>query len=153
MKIETLTNGGQVDVLFYDVLERYLREVSPNKKSWRKDNMWLGRIMSEPIGNLFISDIKRNDINDWIATRLNAGVKGSTVRRELTVLSNVFKLALERWNYIMKNPMLGVNIPKPEKPRNQRFTSNEISMLLEASGYANGLSRPRARVCGNVTCH
>ena len=108
--------------------------------------MWLHRMMDEPISNLFIADINRDDINAWIASRLSTGVKGSSVRRELSVLSNVFKFALERWNYIFKNPMIGVDIPKPEKPRNQRFTPAEIETLLELSGYHKGLSKPRARV-------
>ncbi len=145
-KIRTLAEGGKLDALFSDVLERYLKEVSITKKSYRKEMMWLHRMMDEPISNLFIADINRDDINAWIASRLSTGVKGSSVRRELSVLSNVFKFALERWNYIFKNPMIGVDVPKPEKPRNQRFTPAEIETLLELSGYHKGLSKPSARV-------
>lgn len=145
-RIDTLADGGIMDILFSDVIVRYQQEVSITKRTAQQEIKRLDRLLNDPIANRYISDITRDDINDWIEHKLSAGLLGSSVRRELTILSNIFKFSVERWNYLVKSPMIGVVLPKNEKPRSQRFTPEEIEQLVKASGYFNGLKKSRARV-------
>ncbi|MDH2998690.1 integrase, partial [Pasteurellaceae bacterium LFhippo2] len=147
-KIDAEDKGKRVDILFSDVIIRYQNEVSPHKKTGIPEIRRLNVVLDEPIANLYISDITKETINDWINARLDRGVKGSSVLRELTILSNIFTYALKKWDYITKNPMDGVDKPKGEKPRTQRYTDEEIKILVEKSGYLESLRKPRARIGG-----
>lgn len=148
-KIEENAKGGiKNDVLFSDAIIRYQKEVSPLKKTATEEIRRLNRVLSEPIANLYISDITKNDIHKWMDDRRATGAKESSVKRELTILSNIFKYSVERWDYIIKNPMLGVEQPSSIPPRNQRLTKEELDLLAEKSGYNESLKTPRSRCVG-----
>lgn len=145
-KIAILASGGQIETVFADVIRRYQKEVSVTKRTGKHEISRLERLLQEPIANLYVADIRREDVEAWIAERLNSGLQEASVRRELNILSNIFTMALTRWNYIVKNPMVGVALPKNSTPRTQRFSQAEIDLLIEHSGYLRDLKRPRARV-------
>ncbi|MDO4697702.1 MAG: site-specific integrase [Pasteurellaceae bacterium] len=149
-KVEMQHQNGLVDILFKDVIERYQREVSPLKKTGAKEVKLLNRFIDDPIANKFISDITREDVEHWITSQVMTGIKGSSVRRYTTVLSNIFTFALTKWDYITKNPMIGAMLPQNTKPRNQRFTIEEITTIATAMRYStdSDLKRVSARVGG-----
>lgn len=149
-RLEMLHKSGMVDILFRDVVDRYQKEVSPLKKTGAKEVQILNRFLADPIANRFISDITREDVDEWIASKVATGIKGSSVRRYTTILSNIFTYALTRWDYIQKNPMVGVSLPKNTKPRDQRFTADEIEQIVKATKYEDDLQLKRvaARVGG-----
>lgn len=145
---EKMSAGIRSDVLFSDVICRYQNEVSVNKKTAQKEIQRLNRMLNEPIADLYIADITKHDIQKWIDSRLLTGVKESSVKRELTVLSNIFRYALERWDYIIRSPMVGVEQPKNNTPRTQRYTDADLELLADKSGYNNNINTPRARCIG-----
>lgn len=148
-RLGILHKNGIVDILFKDVIERYQREVSPLKKTGAKEVQILNRFLDDPIANKFISDITREDVDDWIDSKVRTGIKGSSVRRYTTILSNIFTFALTKWDYITKNPMVGTTLPKNTKPRNQRFVADEIEAIVGALKYDGvALNRVSARVGG-----
>lgn len=147
-KIEIIVKGGAVAILFADVIRRYQQEVSPNKKTGMQEIRRLNRVLAENIANRYISDISKDDVQMWVNDRLATGVKPSSVKRELTILSHIFKLSVERWGYILKSPMIGVEQPESSKPRTQRYLQEEIDLLVEQSGFVCGLNSMRAKVVG-----
>lgn len=147
-RLERLHKEGVVDILFKDVIDRYQKEVSPLKKTGTKEIQILNRFIDDPIANKFISDITRDDIDEWISSKTATGIKGSSVRRYTTILSNIFTYAFTRWDYISKNPMVGTSLPKNTKPRDQRFTNEEIDRIVAALKFNEHLNTVSSRVGG-----
>ncbi|HDL4241807.1 TPA: site-specific integrase [Mannheimia haemolytica] len=145
-KIEIISKGGVVDILFAEALERYQNEVSINKRTWRREIGRINNILKEPIANRYVQDIKRDDIEDWIEARLKRGLKGSSVERDLSILSNVFTYCLKRWGYISENPMIGVIHPNKVPPRKQRYSQEDIDKILEVSKYREDIKRSNAQL-------
>lgn len=145
-RLEMLHKYGVTDILFKDVIDRYQKEVSPLKKTGYKEIQILNRFLEDPIANKFISDITRDDVTDWIESKVATGIKSSSVRRYTTILSNVFTYSLTRWDYITKNPMIGVALPKNTKPRDQRFTQDQIEKITTALRFDENLNTVTSRV-------
>ena len=143
-KIALQAEGLQPDTLFSDVVKRYLNEITPTKRGEKHEFNRLTRFLRHPITDKYISDVTRQDLELWIAERLRT-VKGESVRRELSTIGHIFKVALERWGYIQKSPMVGLRLPEGSKPRTQRFSQEDIDAILYVSSYADTLSTARAR--------
>jgi hypothetical protein len=102
-KIELQAKGLQPETLFSDVIKRYLNEITPTKRGEKHEFNRLTRFLRHPITDKYISDVTRQDLELWIKERLET-VKGESVRRELSTIGHIFKVALERWGYIQASP-------------------------------------------------
>ena len=68
------------------------------------------------------------------------------MRRELSTIGHIFKIALERWGYIQKKAQWSAyNYPKKGKPRTQRVTEEDINTIVAISGYVDTLKTAKAR--------
>ena len=143
-KLELQEQGLQPETVLADVVERYLREVTPTKRGIRHETLRLNKFARHPMCNKFIGDVTRKDFELWIAER-EKEVSGESIRRELSTIRNIFNVAVERWNYIEKNPMIGLVLPKGSEPRTQRYSDEEIERILFVSGYNDTLKTIRAR--------
>ena len=143
-KIELHAQGLQPDTLFSDVIKRYLSEITPTKRGEKHEFNRLNRFLHHPVTDKYISDVSRRDIEDWIAERLES-VKSESVRRELSTIGHIFKIAVERWGYIQKSPMVGIQLPEKGKPRTQRVTEEDINAIVAVSGYVDTLKTAKAR--------
>lgn len=143
-KLELIANGMQPETLFSDVIKRYLNEVTPTKRGEKHEFNRLTRFLSHPITDKYISDVTRQDLELWIKERLET-VKGESVRRELSTIGHIFKVAVERWGYIQNSPMVGLQQPQASKPRTQRFTQEDIDEIIKISGYNESLKTAKAR--------
>ena len=65
-------------------------------------------------------------------------VTGSTVNRELNLLSNVFAVAAKEWKWIAVSPTTDVRRPKESKPRDRLYTNDEIERICFALGFDLG---------------
>lgn len=143
-KLELMANGMQPETLFSDVIKRYLNEVTPTKRGEKHEFNRLTRFLRHPITDKYISDVTRQDLELWIKERLET-VKGESVRRELSTIGHIFKVAVERWGYIQNSPMVGLQQPQAGKPRTQRFTQEDIDEIIKVSGYNESLTTAKAR--------
>lgn len=143
-KLELIANGMQPETLFSDVIKRYLNEVTPTKRGEKHEFNRLTRFLRHPITDKYISDVTRQDLELWIKERLKT-VKGESVRRELSTIGHIFKVAVERWGYIQNSPMTGLQQPQASKPRTQRFTLEDIDEIIKISGYNESLKTAKAR--------
>lgn len=94
---------------FSRLMDRYLEEVSPSKRSWKSDH-----VNSKPLLRYF-EDRKIDAISaqgvykfqDWRKSQVSESKKrpisGATINREVSLLSDAFKKAI-RWGYVQSNP-------------------------------------------------
>ncbi len=118
-------------------LEKYAQEVSPNKKGGAWEVKRLTAFGREPWAGKLLQDLTAADLAKWRDHRLQ-GVTPGSVRRDLTVLRSVFKLAIREWQWIDASPLDGLTIPAENKPRTRRIGWREIRRQCRALGYRTG---------------
>lgn len=132
-------------VTFGQVAGRYLREVTPGKKSatdWETRRM--GYFMEFFGESTPILNITRKSIAKWRDHRLQT-VTGSTVNREANLLSNLFRKARLDWEYIQSNPMEGIDWPDEEDPRTVVWNWRQIRKVLRYCQSSHGI---KTQQCG-----
>lgn len=132
-------SGGlqhDTDYTLVDAMRRYAEHVSISKKGARWEQVRL-RSFERNMSFCFnrIADIKADSIARWRDKRLKT-VSGSTVRRELTLLSSVFNIAQKEWRWTTENPVHEIIRPKPSRSRSRRVSSEEITLILERLNHA-----------------
>ena len=120
----------------FDAFKRYSYEVSITKKGRRWEQIRLKRYMRENISDILLLNITAKDLEFWIEKELLRNKPGS-VRRDITLIFAVFKIALEKWKWIDKNPFEKIKIPKTGPPRDRRISNIEIALILENLKYSS----------------
>lgn len=132
-----LRTQGQTGVLAgktcAEAFDRYLREVSVTKRGQRWEVLRLNALKKSVVngkifGELALTDLTPEFIGKWRDMRLQT-VKGSTVNRDLNLLSNVLTMARREWRWIAHAPTKDVRRPKDPQPRDRRITSDEIERI------------------------
>lgn len=114
-----------------DALQRYEREVSIHKKSHRNERSRLS-ILARDLGNYTLTSLRSSDVAAYRDQRLTVA-SGSTVRRDLALLSHVYTIALKEWGMPVENPCMKIRKPKLNRDRERRISSGELAKLLEAA--------------------
>lgn len=78
-----------------DLIKRYLKEVTPTKKSQREETIRLNRLLQNPIATLSLSKLSVTDVSNWYQQRLQE-VSPSSANRERSTFSHVFTKA-KQW--------------------------------------------------------
>jgi integrase len=90
------------------------------------------------IDGVALQDIKISDITPAVLgawrDQLLKKVLGSSVNRDLNLLSHVFTTAAKEWKWIAKSPTTDVRRPKYPPPRERLYTQDEIDRLCLALG-------------------
>jgi len=81
-----------------DVLERYLNDVTPNKKGSRQEANRLRMWMRSELASYAIAGIEPSDIATWIAERNAEGKAPTTISNAVNLLSAVFGKARETFH-------------------------------------------------------
>lgn len=127
-------------VPFFALIRRYMREVTPSKKSHRREQMIFEKTMRlyPEFVSRKVTELSRYDIAQWRDARLKQ-VSGSSVNREWACLSAVMSHAMKYWALPIKtNPFTQVGRPPKGKARSQRITDDEIERIIDALGYKRG---------------
>ena len=111
------------------VLDRYEREVTVHKRSRLSEAAHLKQIRRHQIAQLPFTAIKAEDIARFRDDRLKT-VSNPTVRKELTLLGSIFKVAMQEWGYRRTaNPVSSVRKPPSGRARDRRLDANGFAML------------------------
>lgn len=118
------------------VFDRYAEERSDGKKGARWERVRLDRFKRDPVGDrtlgkIVISEITTADLVAWRDARLTQ-VKPASVKREMNLLKNVFKVAVKEWQLITSNPARDVTRPPEGKRRTRRVYDYEIEAISAA---------------------
>lgn len=122
-----------------EAFERYEREVSTHKRGHRWESLRLRAMGESDIGKAKFKDIRLTDltadlIGQWRDARLKE-VAGSTVNRDMNLLSHVLNTARKEWGWMAHSPTKDVRRPKNPAPRDRRISQEEIDRLCLAFGF------------------
>lgn len=125
------------------LLERYLAEVTPHKRSHETETQRLRKLQRHPMCGLTLSELQPHHLAAYRDERLQL-VKAGTIRRELGLLHHLFDVAMREWGLpMMANPLKKVSLPALHNARNRRLEAGEAEKLQEAlSGTRNPYIQP-----------
>lgn len=117
-----------------DAFERYELEVSKKKRSYANEAKRLAWFCTTELADKKIAEVKPADIAAWRDGRLKE-VKGSTVNRDMNLLSHVFTVARREWGWTKDSPTKDVERPKDPPHRDRRISESEIDMICLQLGW------------------
>lgn len=123
----------------HELLEDYLRDVVPSKRGADVEKLRIKTIQRDPVSRYKLTALTPAVVTQWCEDRLAGGAAGSTVNRELNVLSAVINWARKSLMMPIDNPVAMIRRPPQGKARDRRLTVDDRSRLLDAMTDA---SRP-----------
>ncbi|MDE4918138.1 integrase [Cupriavidus metallidurans] len=125
------------------VLDDYQRKISPTKRGerWEKLRLELiGKIKVEgrQLRDIRLAELRSTHIAAWRDARLR-DVSGSSVSREMTLLSHALDVARREWAWLVHDPMKDVRRPPENPPRDRLIAETEIEKIITALGYQEGV--------------
>ena len=128
----TYTNTHQAQkTTFGELIERYLREVTPTMRGAGADTIRLKAIMRRPIAKVNTLLLNSSLIAKYRDERLKE-VSAGTVIRELAYFSSIINHARRERDINIANPVLLVRKPPSPQGRNRILTYEEERKLLYA---------------------
>jgi integrase len=128
---------------FGDLLARYAKEETPKKRGWETELVRIRALQRHVLAARPLSKLRKVDFANYRDERSKTCC-GETVRRELVIISAVFRTARELWELPMGNPLEGVRWPQKGRHRERRLEGDEESRLLEAASKS---PTPALRLC------
>lgn len=116
-----------------EAFDKYHREVSAKKRGKRWEGLRLAAFKTE-FGDRLMASITPADLAAWRDKRLLT-VTGSTVNRDMNLLSNVFTVARKEWGWVGESPTKDVKRPKESPPRDRRISQAEIDAIRLTLGW------------------
>lgn len=117
-----------------DLLSEYNKKITPTKKGKRWESIRLLMFMRMPFTDCLLSEFTPTYTKNFIKDRLKT-VSGSSVNRELNLLSHVFTMGVE-WGWLAENPCHGVKRPKNGKARERIASDEELETMCKALGWS-----------------
>lgn len=117
------------DIVFYDVLERYVQEVTPTKRGAKREAENIRFVQRHKIANYAMSTLTPSVMAAYRDERLKK-VSPGTIIRELVILSSIFNHAKREWGLPIINPCELVRKPPTPQGRTRILTADEEVKLL-----------------------
>jgi integrase len=121
------------EIRFSDFAEEYLAYSKANKaaSTFERDCFVIEKHLLPRWGDRILPRISPKDVEAYKLERLEL-VTAATLNRELFVISNMFRKAVE-WGYLREYPLAGVKKIKTGLQRFRYLTRDEIDRLLKSS--------------------
>ena len=117
---------------FGDVLGRYAKEISSAKRGADVEIIRINALRRTKLAKHSAAAISGQLLSQWRDQRLTE-VSGSTVTRELQIMSHVFNVAIREWGFgLHSNPVSFVRKPSVEKARDRVLNELEREALITA---------------------
>jgi integrase len=125
-----------------DVLRDYRDKISPTKRGERWEKLRLdliGRkeVDGRPFSDIRLAELQPTHIAAWRDARARE-VSGSSVSREMSLLSHALDVARKEWGWLITHPMKDVKRPAEGPPRDRLISQKEIEVITLAHGYQDG---------------
>ena len=123
------------DVTMSEVLDRYMKEVSPNlAPSTDFRNSQVVKTLKVFFGDTLLKDVSSSVISKFKASRLEKDYSKDTILKELTVLRRVFSVAIHEWELCKENPVSKVfrTLGKIDNKRVRYLSAIELQKLTVA---------------------
>ncbi|WP_194721667.1 tyrosine-type recombinase/integrase [Noviherbaspirillum malthae] len=116
--------------LFADILLRYKNGVTPQKRGMTAEAIRIDTLIKSTLGQYSMVALTSAVIARWRDSRLKK-VSGSTVNRELNIISAVINVAMREWNIALpQNPVTAIKRPPSNQGRDRRLEPDEERLLL-----------------------
>lgn len=115
---------------FKDLIQRYMREVTPSMRSANEDSIRLRAILRHPLCHTNMLSLTPMKIAEYRDERLKQ-VSAGTVIRELCYFSSIINHARREWGINIQNPVNLVRKPPQAKGRDRILSNAEKSRILE----------------------
>ncbi len=103
-------------------LQRYLAEVTPQKKGAGPETSRIKTLLKHPLARRFVATVRGVDIALYRDERLRK-VSPATATRDIVVISHLFEVARKEWGIQVRNPVRDVKLPPHNRPRDRRLCS------------------------------
>lgn len=118
-----------------DALRVYAAKVIPTKRGKRWETVRVNKFLRDlPFVKKPIDRITPDDLATWRDERAEE-VTGSSVMRELALLSGLFQWARLEKGWVQTNPCHSIRWPKGNPPRKRRVTPADQKAILSALGW------------------
>jgi integrase len=115
------------------LIDRYINEVSIHKKGYKQERPRLKKLQRE-IGHYYLTKLQSKDIARFRDSRLKAGLAPSSVLNEISLISQLFEMAIKEWSIPIEiNPCKNIRKPKVNNQRNRVLEGDEEERLLAYS--------------------
>lgn len=115
-----------------ELIDRYLTEVTPKKKSARREKQRLNALKSR-FGAFSPASLRSSHIASYRDERLASGIAGATLVKEINSLSHLFDVAAKDWGIALPlNPAKLVRRPSVARGRDRRLLAGEEERLIAA---------------------
>ena len=141
-----------------DLLKRFNEDRLAAKPKSDPDRVRIRQLCRHPIALIRMSALQPADIAEYRDGRLKgeSPVKGTTVKKELEMMSRVINVARQEWRrHLAQNPASGTLVPRPEKQdggeRDRRLADLHVAVASKPksdaplSGEAGGRGAKRRR--------
>jgi len=125
------------DMLMSDALKKYCTQVSILKKGYGQEKYRVEQLCRSFLGDKTARHVTSVDIATYrdarlseINPRTNKPLATSTVRLEMSLLSNFFDIGRIEWGICDANPVANVRKPKAPPGRDRRLTAREDRLIL-----------------------
>lgn len=120
-----------------NALNRYCSQVSILKKGYAQEKFRIAQICRSFLGDRIVREVTSVDIATYRDNRLSEinprtkkPLATSTVRLEMSLMSNFFDIARIEWGLCDANPVSNVRKPKVPPGRDRRLTAREERLIL-----------------------
>ena len=103
-----------------ELLDRYLQEYTKHKRGAGPEACRIQALLRHPLAKRFIGTVRGVDIARYRDERLQQVTPGS-LRRELTILSQLFEVSRKEWGIYVHNPVRDIKLPPENGARNRRL--------------------------------
>lgn len=117
-----------------DAFRKYELEVSRKKRSHKNEAKRLAWFSESSLAKVKMSELTAAHVAAWRDARLKE-VQGSTVARDMNLLSHIFTVARREWGWIKDSPTADVQRPKENPPRDRRISEQEVQAICLALGW------------------
>jgi len=123
------------DVAMSEVLDRYMKEVSPNlAPSTDFRNSQVVKKFKAFFGDTLLKDVSTSLVSKYKAICLEKEYSKDTILKELNVLRRVFNVAIQEWELCKENPVSKVlrTLGKTDNKRVRYLSAEELQRLTVA---------------------
>jgi site-specific recombinase XerD len=123
-----------VGIEFTHFANEYLRswsKIHKRESSYVRDQTSIKRL-SLQFGGRLLAELKRRDIEQYLAMRKSEGRTTATCNRELCCLKNMLRKAVD-WEYLEANPAGSIKQQRETPPQFEILTEAEIGSMLNCS--------------------
>lgn len=117
-----------------ELLDRYQLEITSTKRGKDIEMLRIANLKRSQLAKYSIASINGQLLGNYRDTRLKK-VSGSTVNRELSLISHVFTVALREWGYDLPiNPASKIRKPPEGKTRDRTLSETQRYTLITTCG-------------------